>query len=300
MRLSKVRYSYADDYPKRYEGRAGRRWPTQIGVKLRLDDDDIDAISVGLGGPVLADIEIIVEFAWDDRFGAYRPKFIVVGVDSEEERNAVIEWVRSEVRYVYIPATRNVHDFRRGVFSEVISGAITRVSRSRQRIEALERLFRDVGEEIAEVETDLADELRQYLPSVRGLKFSIDELDLSRLVSIGDVTVDDGANTPLHQKGDGFKSLFSISLLQYISKQRYGSNLLFGIEEPEAHLHSTAIYQIKDTLRDLAESFQVIITTHSPILIQRDQVNANIIVESLDQEDFSSSAKPAVIDDPKL
>ena len=27
------RYSYENDYPKRYEGRAGRRWPTQFAFK---------------------------------------------------------------------------------------------------------------------------------------------------------------------------------------------------------------------------------------------------------------------------
>ncbi len=102
------------------------------------------------------------------------------------------------------------------------------------------------------------------------------------------------AQEPLRQqKGDGFKSLFAISLLQYISKQRYGKNLVFGIEEPEAHLHSSAIYEIKSTLRSLSSSFQVIITTHSPILIQRDDIPANVIVESVDGTEFSSKTRSA-------
>jgi putative ATP-dependent endonuclease of OLD family len=154
-------------------------------------------------------------------------------------------------------------------------------------------LFEDVKAEISIVEADLADELRQYLPDVRGLNFSIGQFDLDRLVSVKDLTIDDGANTTLQQKGDGFKSLFSISLLQYLARRRYGRNLIFAIEEPEAHLHSSAIYEIKDTLRRLSDPFQVLITTHSPILIQRDDLGANIIVQRVDADDFSTTAQPA-------
>lgn len=108
-----------------------------------------------------------------------------------------------------------------------------------------------------------------------------------------DVEVEDVANTSLSQKGDGFKSLFAMSVLQYMARQRHGSNLIFGIEEPEAHLHSSATYEIKNTLRTLSDSFQIVITTHSPILIQRDDIRSNIIVEQVQGNDFASEAKPA-------
>jgi len=288
-----LRYSYENDYPKNWEGRQGRRWPTQIRAAIELNDSDIEEISTDLADQIERNVEVIVEFKWVDRFGTFRPHITTNGTDSEEAHEALVSWLRENVRYVYIPAARNIQDLRRGVFGELISSALIRVRRSKQRLQALERLFDDVKREVADLEEELIQELRQYLPSVHGLKFEIGELDLDRLVSVGDVEIDDGAKTPLAQKGDGFKSLFTISLLQYIARQRFGSNLIFGIEEPEAHLHSSAIYEIKATLRSLAESFQVLVTTHSPILIQRDDIPSNVIVEKRNDNNPSSFTRSA-------
>jgi len=286
-------YSFEKDYPKRYEGRSGRRWPTEILVTLELDAGEIESIKVAATEAPPSTFNVKVEFKWNERVSAFRPIVEIENVSSDKVAIAIKDWLKTEVRYVYIPATRNMQDFGRGAFSELISGALSRVSRSKQRLQAIERLFDDVKLEIAAVESELVDELRQYLPAVKGMHFAIEDWSLERLVSVGNVEIDDGANTLLQQKGDGFKSLFAISLLQYISKQRYGKNLVFGIEEPEAHLHSSAIYEIKSTLRSLAESFQVIITTHSPILIQRDDIPANVIVETIIGSEFSSTTRSA-------
>lgn len=286
-------YAFEKDYPKRYEGKSGRRWPTEILVTFELDTGEIESIAAAATEAPPNVISVKVAFKWNERVNAFRPAIEIENITSDKVDTAIKDWLRNEVRYVYIPATRNMQDFGRGAFSELISGALNRVSRSKQRLQAIERLFEDVKSEIAAVESELVEELRQYLPSVKGMHFAIEDWSLERLVSVGNVEIDDGANTLLQQKGDGFKSLFAISLLQYISKQRYGKNLIFGIEEPEAHLHSSAIYEIKSTLRSLATSFQVIITTHSPILIQRDDIPANVIVESIDASEFSSTTRSA-------
>lgn len=286
-------YAFEKDYPKRYEGKSGRRWPTVILVTLALDASEVETIKAAATEAPPSEFGVKVEFRWNERIGAFRPTVEIPDISSDKVDFAIKDWLKNEVRYVYIPATRNLRDFGRSAFSELISGALSRVSRSKQRLQAIEKLFDDVKSEIAAVESELVEELRQYLPAVKGMHFAIEDWSLERLVSVGDVEIDDGANTLLQQKGDGFKSLFAISLLQYISKQRYGKNLIFGIEEPEAHLHSSAIYEIKSTLRDLATSFQVIITTHSPILIQRDDIPANVIVEGVDSSEFSSTTRSA-------
>jgi putative ATP-dependent endonuclease of OLD family len=286
-------YAFEKDYPKRYDGKSGRRWPTEIIVTFELDSGEIASIAETANEDPPCVFCVKVAFKWHERLNVFRPTMEVEDISSESVVAAIKEWLKKEVRYVYIPATRNMQDFGRGAFSELISGALNRVSRSKQRLQVLERLFEDVKSEIAAVESELVEELKQYLPSVKGMHFGMEDWSLERLVSVGNIEIDDGANTLLQQKGDGFKSLFAISLLQYISKQRYGKNLVFGIEEPEAHLHSTAIYEIKSTLRSLSSSFQVIITTHSPILIQRDDIPSNVIVESVDGSDFSSKTRSA-------
>jgi len=204
-----------------------------------------------------------------------------------------VRWLASNFRYILIPAARNIADYRRSVFSELVDGAISAVSQSRKRIEALERFYADVTKQLTKVEDALARELRLYLPNIKKIDLVTSGMDLFRFISVQDVEIDDGAHTSLRQKGDGFKSLFALSVLQFVEKQRYGKNIIFGIEEPESHLHSSAIYELKSTLRELGASFQILVTTHSPILIQRDNIDANIIVDQTSTMEFSSTAKPA-------
>jgi predicted ATP-dependent endonuclease of OLD family len=186
-----------------------------------------------------------------------------------------------------------VDQFRQSVFSELVSAAIHSLSKSKQRVDQVERFYSDVVKRIGRVEADLTSELKPYLPDIKTVKIVLSELDLLRLVRVTDVHVDDGALTSLSQKGDGFKSVFAMSILQYIAKQRSGRKLIFAIEEPESHLHSSAIYEVKSSLEALSKSFQTLITTHSPVLIQREHLASNVIIGQTQGTSFSSTASAA-------
>jgi len=157
----------------------------------------------------------------------------------------------------------------------------------------IERFYEDVRESVESIENTLVDHLRNFLPEVQSINLVMDELDLTQFIQVGDVQINDGALTSLDFKGDGFKSLFALALLQYFAHQRYGSNLVFGIEEPESHLHSSAIYAVKSSLRELSKTFQILVTTHSPILVQRDEIKDNIVIDRVDGNDFATTARPA-------
>jgi putative ATP-dependent endonuclease of the OLD family len=135
--------------------------------------------------------------------------------------------------------------------------------------------------------------LRNYLSDVRSIEFEFDPLAIEDFVSLRGIKLDDGANTPLDQKGDGVKSLFAMALMQFIAEQQPSTRLVFGIEEPESHLHPSKVYDIKASLRGLSANHQVIISTHSPILVQRDSISSNIIVSRIQSSDFACCAKPA-------
>lgn len=284
-------YKVEEDYPKRYEGRRGRRWPSRFGVTLSFSDEDKASADAATDLDLPDTLDLMLEMGLDER-GVILPS-VESKVMGQEDLRRFLPWFFQNFRYIYIPAARNIQDFRRSVFSELVEGAISSVGQSSKRVSALERFYNDVQEQLAGVENALAEELQTYLPNVRKVEFVMGELDLLRFISVRDVEVDDGAHTSLHQKGDGFKSLFAMSVLQFVAKQRYGKNLIFGIEEPESHLHATAIYELKGALRELSNSFQVLLTTHSPILIQRDDLRSNIVVEQVPGQDFSSTAKSA-------
>ena len=54
--------------------------------------------------------------------------------------------------------------------------------------------------------------------------------------------------------------------------------MILAIEEPESHLHPSAIHQLRAVLADIASKHQVIMTTHCPLFVDRTSIKSNIIV----------------------
>ncbi|MBO4232377.1 MAG: AAA family ATPase, partial [Bacteroidales bacterium] len=95
------------------------------------------------------------------------------------------------------------------------------------------------------------------------------------------VELDDGETTPLEQKGSGAQSLVALALAHTISKRTNSvDNFILAVEEPEAHLHPDAIHQLRNILHDISSNNQLIITTHSPLLVNTENIDANVIVSN--------------------
>ncbi len=94
-----------------------------------------------------------------------------------------------------------------------------------------------------------------------------------------EITVDDGTPTLLARKGDGVQSLAALSLMRHSSESgALGRQLILAIEEPESHLHPSAIHQLRLVLAEIAGKHQVIMTTHCPLFVDRASIKSNIIV----------------------
>ena len=68
--------------------------------------------------------------------------------------------------------------------------------------------------------------------------------------------------------------------LGLLQKTRHSGASIIAIEEPESHLHPGAIHQLNKIIKSLAESNQVILTTHNPLFVDRSNIKSNIIVDS--------------------
>jgi putative ATP-dependent endonuclease of OLD family len=92
--------------------------------------------------------------------------------------------------------------------------------------------------------------------------------------------IDDGTATDLEFKGDGIQSLATLSLIRFYSERRApGRQVILAVEEPEAHLHPKGIHEVREVLRATSERQQVVIATHSPLLVNRLDLASNILVE---------------------
>jgi len=127
--------------------------------------------------------------------------------------------------------------------------------------------------------------LQVFIPSIKDIEIKImEEYRKKSLRRDIDIIVDDGTRTSIEYKGDGIKSLASIAMLK--DKTFHKSLPIIAIEEPESHLHPSAINQLYCVIQNLAEHNQVIVTTHNPLFVVRSKANANIIIEN-------GKAKPA-------
>lgn len=135
--------------------------------------------------------------------------------------------------------------------------------------------------------------LASFLPDVTDAKVEIPEQRRSRaFVRETQVKVNDGTETDLRAKGDGVQSLAAISLLRHRINTRTGQrDLIIAIEEPESHLHPSAMHRLNGVLNEIASEHQLVISTHNPVFVQRSKIDANIIVEKRKAEPAKSIAQ---------
>lgn len=131
---------------------------------------------------------------------------------------------------------------------------------------------------------ELADTIQKtvsaFLPSVKRVQITSPRERRSQALSraIG-IEIDDGNSTLLDRKGDGVKSLVALALMRHASEaQDTNCASIVAIEEPEAHLHPSAIHELRDVLVGLSETRQVVLTTHAPQFVQPNHVESTIIV----------------------
>ncbi|MEZ0342151.1 ATP-dependent endonuclease, partial [Mycobacterium sp. pV006] len=111
---------------------------------------------------------------------------------------------------------------------------------------------------------------------------SLQVRDLTRSAILEDIQIDDGVSTSIGTKGDGIQSLAALALtLEWTrSRSRPEGKLIVAVEEPESHLHPGAVHEVRAVLQGIAETQQVIVTTHSQALVNRANIRQNVVVSN--------------------
>lgn len=153
----------------------------------------------------------------------------------------------------------------------------------------IDKSSNDLKKVIGNVYKDLKDDLNSQLKrtlSLMNIKIDINMLenrteDYYKNIRL---SVDDGVETPLENKGSGLQSLIMIELFKFYCKIFNQSSLLI-LEEPELFLHPHAKRMLSDILNDFIQNNknQIIITTHSEEFICNvDIENINVIRKSIE------------------
>ncbi|HBO96528.1 MAG TPA: hypothetical protein DE315_04350, partial [Candidatus Omnitrophica bacterium] len=197
---------------------------------------------------------------------------------ANDKKLLIISFLKERFYFQYIPAIRGV-SFINDIIRDLIEAELESVESNADYIKALKQIEDTQKPTLDKLGAQLSRSIQGFIPTVKSLDFIVKEDRARYLRRSFNVLVDDGVKTELQRKGDGIKSLVAISLVKYLSEQaKVKKSIILALEEPESHLHPNAVHQLKAVLDNVSNNMQIIVTTHSPIFVDRMDPANNILV----------------------
>lgn len=277
-RRDESNYCWDRDFPINLQGRKSGL-QTIFKLEFILNDEDIELFKERVNSKINGSLSLEIKIGKDDE-----PVIRVVekrgkgGKTLNAKSERIAEFIARNIVFNYIPAVRTDTEAM-DVVRKMLSREMRRLERHDEYQAALETI-REIQEPVLkELGNKIKSPLQEFLPSVKDVTIEIPE-DARRISLRSDfeIIVDDGTPTSLAYKGDGVKSLAALGLLKdRVSKT--GASVI-AIEEPESHLHPAAIHQLNTVITSLGNNNQVVLTTHNPLFVDRNDIKSNIIVNS--------------------
>ena len=253
---------------------------TDFYLEFELDNIDQKDFHREIGSQINGYLPIEIKIGNDDK-----PQFEVKKQGRakkyyRENSESIARFIGRRLSINHIPAIRTSEEAEE-VVRDLLTTAMRPLTLDPEYLKALEKIEEVNEPALRKLEAELTESLRQFLPNINAVSLTPPRKMLRRAVTSVDIQIDDGQMTPLENKGDGVISLVSMALLARLRESTGASfNTILAIEEPESHLHPRAIHAIREVLSDVGADYQVIVTTHSPLLANRQSIEANVIVRS--------------------
>jgi len=279
FRMNEVElYSWQRDFPISLQSKKGSN-ESIFRLEFELNDDEIiefkREIKSNLNGTLPIEIKI----------GSDRKPFVSVikkGRGSKTlnaKSKKIAEYIAKRIHFNYIPAIRTKNQTM-DVVEELTSKELSKLENNTEYERAIKTINDLQIPILEELSIRIKNSLCELLPNIREVSIEFQDNKRKRaLRQQFEIIINDGNKTNLEFKGDGVKSLAAMALLKDMAVEKGGISLI-AIEEPESHLHPGAIHILRETLYSLTNQNQVIISTHNPLFIDRNNISSNIIIDS--------------------
>jgi energy-coupling factor transporter ATP-binding protein EcfA2 len=191
----------------------------------------------------------------------------------------IAAFVADRVHFEHIPAVRTATSAR-NIVGNLVARELETVESDPEYEAALGKIAEIQQPVLEKLSETIKGTLTSFLPDVTEVRVSIPDEERSRALRRAcKIVVNDGTPTDLALKGDGVQSLAALAIMRHASEtSAKGRNIVIAIEEPESHLHPSAIHGLREVLDELSDKHQVVISTHNPLFVDRVNVGSNILV----------------------
>jgi putative ATP-dependent endonuclease of OLD family len=270
-------YEWEKDFPISLQGDKSDG-ESIFNLEFRLTDEEIGEFETEVGSTLNGTLPI--QLALGQKQAGFKVTKKGPGAQTlSKKAEAIAKFVAKRININYIPAVRTAASAQ-DIVTDLVEKELAVVEEDNAYQEALSAVAKIQQPVLDRISASIRDTLKEFLPNVKGVKVSIPpEARFKALRRSCEITVDDGTPTHLARKGDGVQSLAALSLMRHASEgTAAGRQIILAIEEPESHLHPSAIHQLRAVLADIGSKHQVIMTTHCPLFVDRTSIRSNIIV----------------------
>lgn len=269
-------FQWERDYPITLQS-ANRKPATEIRLEFSLSDDEVIEFKKEIKSNLNGTLPISITIKENNRPAI---KVIKRGLGSttlNSKSREIAEFIGDRISFNYIPAVRTEQEAIL-VVDRMLSQQLSVLEEQPEYIEALDRISKLQQSLLEKLSENIKAPLTEFLPGIKNVSIEIpEEVRRTSLRRNFDIIIDDGSPTSLSYKGDGVKSLAALSLLKDRIKTDGAS--IIAIEEPESHLHPSAIHQLYKVIKDISENSQVILSSHNPLFVNKNNTKNNIIID---------------------
>ncbi len=271
-------YRWERDFPIAFQIRT-KNTQSIFRLEFELSNNEIQEFKSKIGSNLNGTLPIEIRIGKDQ---APKIKVIKTGRGAKtlnSKSKNIAEYIADRIFFNYIPAVRTDQEAIK-VVNEMMSEELAKLESEEKYRKALDTIKELQTPILNALSENIKESLKEFIPHINDVSIEIQESRRKyALRQQLDIVIDDGNKTNLEFKGDGVKSLAALGLLKNIPVKE-GVVSLVAIEEPESHLHPGAIHILRDTIYELANVNQVIVSTHNPLFVDRNNLRSNIIIDS--------------------
>ncbi|WP_303259288.1 AAA family ATPase [Ruminococcus sp.] len=277
--VSKHIYDWHEDYPiSNQNSKKIKDKKTTIRLDFNLSENETDEFFQEVHSNINGSLSIYIAIGEDNSLSITVPKRGKNASSISDKIKIISKFICDRFDVQYIPAVRSENDAYSAI-TDLVEMELSSIEDEKYK-NSIEYIDKIQQERLNELAAKVKDPLKSFLPQVKHLNISManrfQRLNYMARRAIN-VEIDDGVLTNLSNKGDGVKSLTTIAMLSQVFSHK---DRLIIVDEPENHLHPDAVRYINGVLCDLAKKNQILISTHNPIFVNRNNIASNIIIDA--------------------